>query len=321
MRKILKWTGIIILVLLVGLTTVVFFMQGKKYDAPFPNIHASVDSAVIARGRYLVSGPAHCADCHAPASEYQHVLAGEIVNLAGGKQFKLPIGTMRTPNLTSDKETGMGNWPDSVIARSLRYGVGYDGRALFAFMPFQNMSDEDLTAVISYLRTLPPVKNAVQVRSLNPMGYMAKAFFIRPIGPDGTPPKHLTPDTTVQYGEYVANNISNCRGCHTNRDLKTGAFTGKFFAGGFHLESAVDPEHFECVTPNISPDPKTGHIKAWSEDIFVKRFRQGKLIPHSAMPWGPFKNMSDVEIKAIYKFLQTVPAVENDPGPVLLAKK
>jgi len=321
MRKILKWAGIVILALLAGFTTVVYFMQAKKYDAPYPDIHASTDSGIIARGRYLVSGPAHCADCHAPASEYTLVEKGKVANLSGGREFKLPIGLMHTPNLTSDKETGLGNWDDKVIARSLRYGVGYDGRALFAFMPFQNMSDEDLTAIISYLRTLPAVNNKVQVRSLNPLGYIAKAFLIKPIGPDGTPVTTIKPDTTVQYGEYIANNISNCRGCHTNRDLKTGAFIGKFFAGGFHLESPIDPEHFECVTPNISPDPKTGHIKNWTEDIFVNRFRQGKIIPHSAMPWGPFKNMSDVELKAIYKFLQTVPAVENNPGPVLVEKK
>lgn len=321
MRKILKWAGIVILVLVVGLVTTVYFKQGKKYDAPYPDIHASSDSAVIARGRYLVSGPAHCADCHAPVSEYQHVLNGEVVNLSGGREFKLPIGTLRSPNLTSDKVTGLGNWPDSVIARSLRYGVGYDGRALFAFMPFQNLSDEDLTAVISYLRTLPAVDKAVTVRSLNPLGYVAKAFLIKPFGPEGTPVKSITPDTTAAYGAYVANNISNCRGCHTNRDLKTGAFIGEYFSGGFHMESAIDPEHYECVTPNISPDPKTGHMVGWSEDAFVKRFRQGKLIPHSTMPWGPFRNMSDVEIKAIYKYLQTVKPVQNNPGPVVIAKK
>lgn len=321
MKKILKWTGIVLLVLIIGFTTVVYFMQGKKYDAPYPAIHASADSAVIARGRYLVSGPAHCADCHAPDSAYKRVLNGEVVNLSGGKAFKLPIGTLHTPNLTSDKETGLGNWPDSVIARSLRYGVGHDGRALFAFMPFQNMSDDDLTAVISYLRTLPAVNNAVTVRSLNPLGYVAKAFLIKPMGPEGTPVKSIVPDTTAQYGEYITNNISNCRGCHTNRDLKTGAFIGKYFSGGFHMESAVDPEHYECVTPNISPDPTTGHIVGWSEDVFIKRFRQGKIIPHSEMPWGPFRNMSDVEIKAIYKFLQTVPPVQNNTGPIVVAKK
>ncbi len=150
---------------------------------------------------------------------------------------------------------------------------------------------------------------------------MAKAFFIKPVGPNGTPIKSVAPDTTAQYGEYIANNVANCRGCHTNRDLKTGAFVGQFFAGGFHIESVIDPEHFECVSPNISTDAKTSHIKGWTQDFFVQRFRQGKIIPHSAMPWGPFKNMSDGEIKAIYKFLQTVPAVENDPGPSLVAKK
>lgn len=321
MKKFFKWTGIIIGSLVVTLVLVVWLMQYKKYDAPYPDIHASTDSSVIARGKYLVTGPAHCADCHAPDSIYKIVEQGGLVNLSGGKVFKLPIGTLISPNLTSDKETGLGAWEDKVIARSLRYGVGHDGRALFAFMPFQNLSDEDLSAIISYIRTLPPVHNPVQVRNLNPMGYFAKAFFIKPVSPDGTPLKSVTPDTTAAYGEYIANNVANCRGCHTNRDLRTGAFIGPFFAGGFHLESVVDPEHFECVSPNISPDPKTGHIKAWTEDFFVARFRQGKLIPHSEMPWGPFKNMSDGEIKAIYKFLQTVPAVENDPGPTLVEKK
>ncbi|HWB24188.1 MAG TPA: c-type cytochrome [Chitinophagaceae bacterium] len=321
MRKILKWTGIVIVVVITGFSAVVALMQSKKYDAPYPDIHASADSAVIARGRYLVSGPAHCADCHAPDSLYKLANQGQVVNLIGGREFKLPIGTLRSPNLTPDKQTGLGNWQDKVIARSLRYGVGYDGRALFAFMPFQNLSDDDLTAIISYLRTLPPVHNPVQVRSLNPMGYIAKAFFIRPVGPDGTPPKSVSADTTVAYGKYVADNIANCRGCHTNRDLKTGAFIGKFFAGGFHIESVIDPDHYECVTPNISPDPKTGHIIGWTEAYFINRFRQGKIIPHSAMPWGPFKNMSDVELKAIYKYLQTVPPIENDPGPALIEKK
>jgi len=321
MKRFFKWTGIVIGSIIVTLVLVVWLMQYKKYDAPYPDIHASSDSSVIARGKYLVTGPAHCADCHAPDSAAKIVAQGGVVNLTGGYVFKLPIGTLTSPNLSSDKETGLGDWDDKTIARSLRYGVGHDGRALFAFMPFQNLSDDDLTALISYLRTLPAVHNPVKVRSLNPLGYIAKAFLIKPIGPDGTPPKSVTPDTTAAYGEYIANNVANCRGCHTNRDLKTGAFIGPYFAGGFHIESAIDPEHWECVSPNISPDPKTGHLRSWTEDMFLNRFRQGKIIPHSAMPWGPFRNMSDGEIRAIYKFLQTVPPVENDPGPTLVKLK
>jgi mono/diheme cytochrome c family protein len=322
MKKILKWAGIIIVCLAIALVLTVWVKQYTKYDAPYPaNIHASADSALIARGKYLVTGPAHCIECHTPDSAYPLVEQGQFVNLSGGKTFNLPIGIIHTPNLTSDKETGLGNWPDSVIARSLRHGVGYDGKALFAFMPFQNMSDEDLTAVISYIRTLPPVKNKVPRKKLNPMGFVATAFFIKPMGPEGTPAQTVKPDTTAAYGSYLANYVANCKGCHTNRDLKTGAFTGKFFAGGFHLESVTDPDHFECVSPNITPDAKTGIMVKWSQADFLKRFRLGKVIPHSAMPWGPYKNMSDDELKALYNYLQTITPVENNPGPSLVPKK
>ncbi len=151
-------------------------------------------------------------------------------------------------------------------------------------MPFQNLSDEHLTAVISYIRTLPPVKNAITVRNLNPLGYFVKAFIIKPTGPEGATAKSVTIDTTAAYGEYIAKYVSNCRGCHTNRDLQTGAYTGEFFAGGFHMESVTDPDHYECVTPNITPDAKTGVMYSWSEDVFLNRFKAGRTIDHSAMP-------------------------------------
>lgn len=322
MKKLLKWVATILGCLLVALVLTVWLKQYKKYDAPYPTgIHASSDSAIIARGKYLVTGPAHCIECHTPDSTYPMVEKGVFVNLSGGKTFNLPIGVLRTPNLTSDVETGVGGLGDSVLARSLRYGVGHDGRALFAFMPFQNLSDEDLTAVISFIRTLPPVKNKVPAKKLNIMGYIANAFFIKPVGPQGTPVSSIKPDTTAAYGGYLANYVANCKGCHTNRDLKTGAFTGELFAGGFHMESVIDPEHFECVTPNITPDAKTGIIVKWSEEAFRQRFKMGKTIPHSAMPWGPYKNMSDDELKAIYNYLQTVTPVAFNPGPALVAKK
>ena len=320
MKKFLKWTGIVFLSLVLMLVLGITLMQFKKYDAPYPDIHASKDASVIARGKYLVTGPAHCGDCHAPRSEYNKILAGQIASMRGGNEFKLPLGTLRTPNLTSDPETGIGNWKDEEIARSLRYGVGRDGRALIPFMPFQNLTDDDLTAVISYLRTLKPEANKVKVRSLNPLGYTLTALVIRPVGPVGTPAKHIAVDTTESYGAYLANYVSNCKGCHTNRDLKTGAFVGPLFAGGFHMESIIDPEHFECVTPNLTPDPSTGRIARWSEEDLKRRFAMGKVIPHSAMPWGPFKRMGDVEMKAIYKYLQTLKPVTNDPGPMLVKK-
>jgi hypothetical protein len=64
-----------------------------------------------------------------------------------------------------------------VIARSLRYGVARDGRALFDFMPFHNLSDEDLVAVLSFLRSQTPVKNKVKDNELNFIGKGRKSIF------------------------------------------------------------------------------------------------------------------------------------------------
>jgi mono/diheme cytochrome c family protein len=321
LKKILKWTGLILLFIIVGLSVIVLLNQNKKFDAPYPAIKASTDSAVLARGKYLVYGPAHCADCHSKPGTEELVNKGQEVDLPGGRDFALPIGHIYPKNITPDKETGIGNLSDETIARSLRYGVGHDGRAIFDFMPFYNISDADLTAIISYIRTIKPVKNAIPKNDMNPLGMVIKAFMLKPVGPTGTPPKSVQPDTTVEYGRYMAMSVANCVGCHTMRDLKTGAFIGEPFAGGFKMESVVDPEHYECESPNLTPDKETGRIYGWTEEMFVKRIRQGKVIKHSPMPWGPFSRMSDLELKAIYKFLQTVTPVHNKIELTVYEKK
>ncbi len=91
-RKILKWTGIILLIIVAGLYITVLLMQNKKYEAPFPEVKATTDSAVIARGKELVYGPAHCANCPGAKGMEEEVLAGKEVPLSGGMLFDLPIG-------------------------------------------------------------------------------------------------------------------------------------------------------------------------------------------------------------------------------------
>ncbi len=319
LKKILKWAGIILLLLIITLSITVALRQNLKFDAAYPAIKANKDSAALARGKYLVFGPGHCADCHSPAGTDSLVNAGMEVALSGGRTFALPVGAVHVPNITSDAQTGIGNLKDEEIARSLRNGVGYDGRAIIDFMPFHNTSDEDLTAIISYIRTLPPVHNEVPKHEFNMLGKFVKAFFIKPTGPDGAVEKTVTPDSSVAYGKYMANSVANCRGCHTDRDLKTGAFIGEPFAGGFEMESQVNAKYI-FHTPNISPDKKTGHIKDWNETTFISRFRKGKLIKQSPMPWGPFSRMSDMELKAIYRYLQTVTPIEKINKPIMEVK-
>lgn len=311
LKKVFLWIFVIIVILIAGISGIVLSRQNQVFDAPLPDIHASTDSAVIERGKYLVYGPAHCADCHAPVGTEAAVNNGEIVDLPGGRPFPLPIGTIYARNITPDKETGIGSLSDGEIAKTLRYGVDRKGHALFNIMPFSNLSDADLTAIVSYIRTIKPVKNKVPEKNMNVMGKIIIAFLMKPEGPAGTPPKSVTIDSSVAYGEYLAKSVANCYGCHTQRDLKTGAFIGAPFAGGFEFESIIEPTKYMCMSPNITPDKETGVMSEWSEETFIARFRSGKRIMHSPMAWGPFGRMSDMELKAIYRYLQTVTPVKN----------
>ncbi|MBL0315261.1 MAG: c-type cytochrome [Flavobacteriales bacterium] len=317
--KILKRILLALLLIIGILIVFVFARQSKTYDAPFPEITAVQDSAVLARGEYLVYGPAHCSGCHSPLDKQQALATGEHIPLEGGFIFPLPIGELQTPNITPDPETGIGKITDQQIARALRYGVGYDGRPLFDFMPFHNLSDDDLQAVISYLRQMPAVKKEIPKKKLNFLGKVIYALMIEPIGPEQgiEIPKSIVPDSSVKYGEYLSNYVANCRGCHTNRDLKTGAYIGEFYAGGFAMPSTMKPGK-AVVSPNLTQDPQTGRIVGWSEEKFIQRIRQGRTIPLSEMPWDQFQQMSDTDLKAIYAYLQTIKPVQHDTGPAVI---
>ena len=299
--RFIKWTGVIILLILGAITIAVPLRQNLKYDAPYPDIKATTDSSVIARGRHLVFSSAHCLDCHGNGNKDSLMALGVDVPLSGGFAFELPLGKIYVKNITPDKETGIGNFTDQEIARALRYGVHPDGTPVFDFMPFHNTSDEDLTAIISYLRSRPAVKNKVPDHELNAMGKAVKAFVIKPVGPDGEVPVSVKIDSTAAYGSYIVNNVANCKGCHTQRDI-SGKFTGPLLAGGHPLG---DPG-LELAPPNLTTD-SSSRIFNWSQEDFVNRFRQGKLIPYSHMPWKSFSRMTDLELVAIYKYLKTVP--------------
>lgn len=300
MLKFWKWTGIIFLLLIVAITLGTVFRQNLKYEAPYPDIKASKDPAVIARGERLAYGAAHCSECHKsdPASS----------SLSGGKEFVLPVGTFYSPNITPDPETGIGRFSDAEIARALRYGVRPDHTVLLDFMPFHNTSDEDLTAIISFLRSMKPEKNQVASHELNWIGKVLKAFVVKPVGPKGEVLKSIQPGETIAYGDYLANSVANCSGCHTKRNM-IGEYIGEPYAGGAPMEDP-DPSKETLTPPNLTPHPE-GRINQWSEKQFLLRFRQGKSISHSHMPWDSYKNMSDSELKAIFRFLKSLKPAKN----------
>lgn len=305
-KKILKWTGLILLFLIVGVTITVMARQNLKYERPFPAIAASTDSAVIAHGKHIVFSAGHCADCHSLYNADSLFKLGQDVPLSGGYDFKLPFGHIYSRNITPDEKTGIGRYTDAEMARALRFGVRPDGTAMYPFMPFHNMSDEDLTAVISYLRAQKPVSNEVPEHTMNTMGKVIKAFFITPVGPTGEPPKSVAPDSTIEYGKYLANSVANCAGCHTKR-TPTGGFEGVPFAGGNPMEEGGE----SFTPPNLTTD-SSSRIFKWTEANFMTRFRLGKVHKNSHMPWNSYARMSDMEIKAIFKYLKSLPPAKTN---------
>src|SRR5438270_1842053 len=118
------------------------------------------DFAAVERGRYLTDA-ADCGSCHTiPGSEHP---------FSGGRPIETPFGVLASPNITPDRETGIGNWTDDEFDAAVRQGRSRNGARLYPAMPFpyySRMSRQDVDAIRAYLGTLPPVRNAVQVNRL-----------------------------------------------------------------------------------------------------------------------------------------------------------
>lgn len=307
--------GVVLVVGAAGAATVQL-RYDRTFDIADVEVIAVQDSAVIERGAYLAYGPAHCAYCHNTADKWPQLDAGERVPLSGGAVFNIGIAKLTTPNLTPDKETGLGNVPDAKIARMLRHNVRSSGVAAVPFMEYQNMSDEDLVAVISFLRSQEPVRNEIAPREFSLMGKAIMSFLIKPSGPTSPPPQRSPVEApTVERGAYLVNSVANCAGCHTKRSMKDGSYQAPRLSGGTPMAGDDGKQY---TAPNLTPDPKTGHIRNWTEDQFVARFRAGSINGlGSHMPWRAFARMSDADIRAIYRYLQTVPPTENATGPLV----
>ena len=182
-KKILKWTGLVLILLIAGVAVATATRQHLTYEAPYPNIKASADTAIIAKGRHLALVTKGCVHCHSPVQNIDSVMKrGEEPALSGAKKMETPFGDFYAPNLTPDA-SGIAQMSDAEIARVLRYGVKKNGEAVLPFMQGLNMSDEEMTAVISYLRSLQPIKSKVPPHEFNLVGRFAKAFVVKPTLP------------------------------------------------------------------------------------------------------------------------------------------
>lgn len=292
MRRYLKWIGIglggligLVMLAALGLSLSANARLHKTYSVQSEAVTVSADPGIIEKGRRLAG--IYCAGCH-----------GE--NLAG--TFLLNdrvLGRVASSNLTSGQGGVAGAYKtDADWVRAIRHGVGPDGKP-FLGMPsndFYHLNDDDLGAVIAYLKSLAPRDNELGGRSLKPpalallaAGAFGEAAIPAEVIDHAAPrPPSPAPGATAEYGGYLVR-TTGCRTCH-----------GKELAGGPNPEPGAPPG------PNLTPG---GPLGQWSERDFISavRTREGEY----NMPWESLDMMTDKELRAVWLYLQSLPAREK----------
>lgn len=323
LRKLLVFVGGLVALLVLGTCGTVAYatMSAESRmsfpDAPMPALQASTDPAVIERGRYLVYGPGHCSQCHAPTSRTDFAGVALDAPLKGGLEFAMgPMGTTYAANLTPDPETGIGARTDGELARAIRHGVLADGRySMFMTIAASKPSDEDLVAILSYLRSRPAVRNEVPRGETGAM-LDVMTLFVNLAPASGPAPAGVLEgaEPSVDRGRYLANDVALCIGCHSPFDFATFTVTEPLGGGGSPEPSHGADSDMEFAAPNLTSDA-TGITGRLDEEAFVARLRHGRVYESSIMPWEGFANLSDSDARSIYRYLKTLPPVQNDVGP------
>lgn len=261
--------------------------MAKVYDVPVPDVTASTDEEVLGRGKHLVEslGACNAKDCHGN-------------DLAGGPTLEMgPLGTMIGPNITQGGKSG--EYSDGEFLRLLRHAIKKDGRSL-QFMPVHEINwlpDEDLMAIISYIRTVPP---SDKVTGDTEFGILGKVLdrrdefhidIARRIDHAAPPPDVPEPAPTKAYGFFIAR---GCTGCH-----------GETFSGG---RIPGTPDSIPVPT-NITPH-ESG-IKHYKYEDFITLLDTGKKPDGSQldpfMPYESLSKMNEIEKKALWEFLSSLP--------------
>jgi cytochrome c553 len=294
MRKLLKiigWLfGLVVLCVAVAATVVYFRSNAalkKSYTVAVRPVAIPTDAAALAQGRHLAETRG-CNECH--GKDY-----------AGGKVIEdAAMGVLYGPNLTRGRGGRTANFTDEDWVRAIRHGVGPDGRGLF-IMPseeYQHLSDADLGALVAFLKTLPAVDRERVPTSLGPVSRVLLAtgktkLAAEVIDHANMHPPVVTPGATVEYGRYIA---ASCVGCH-----------GPNFSGGKIEIGPPSWPHAANLTQHES-----GRLAKWTEADFVSTLRTAKRPDGTelsgVMPRA-FGQMTDVELKALWLFFKSLPAV------------
>src|SRR5579863_4416702 len=315
--------AIVVVALAVGLWAIrgpgpLSFADGAKvtladYRSGSPaGVPASLANAdVVKRGEYLASA-ADCLVCHTTQGGKPY---------AGGLGFKLPFGTLYSTNITSDKETGIGNYSDQDFLNAVHRGVRRDGARLYPAMPYTSytyISDADALAIKAYLFSLPPVRATPPANTLLfPFNQRwAMMFWSALFNPD----TRFAPDTSKSpewnRGAYLAEALAHCGECHTPRNLAFALDNRKKFAGALTAGWRAF---------NISSDKTTG-VGGWSDADLTSYLSIGHAAGHGTAsgPMGEavdqsFSQLAPEDIRAVVTYLRSIPAITSTDLPATLA--
>jgi mono/diheme cytochrome c family protein len=264
--------------------------------------NARADTDPVKRGDYLVNGILTCGNCHTPKGPADDI--GDKA-FSGGLSWDEPPFKVTAPNITPDKETGIGNYNDAELKEVLRKGIKRNGVPVAMIMPsgfYEIMSDHDLDAVIAYLHTLKPIKNTVP----DPVYRIPQEHPIPP-GGDKKFSEPMLADK-LNKGIYLVT-IAHCMECHTPIGPQGRDFADRLGAGGFEMAGPWGVS----VTRNITSSKEKG-IGAWTDDEIKRAITQGvsrdgsKLKP--PMGYHYYATLAPDDLDAIVAHLRTVPAKE-----------
>lgn len=270
----------------------------------FGGAQAEPSAETIARGKALVV-TAGCASCHT---------ADPSRPFAGGKRIDTPYGGIYSPNLTPDRETGIGVWSDEDFRRALRDGVAPDGSPYYPAFPYPNFTKlirDDILAIRAYLATLTPVRNSPPPPELRwPLNYRVvmrlwNYLFFRP----GIFEPDQQKSTEWNRGGYLVTGAAHCGACHTPKNIFGADKRGRAF-GGNPVQG--------WFAPRLDDAARSG-LKSWSvEDIveYLQSGRNGKS--HAGGPMAEVvahstSAMSDADVRAIAIYLKDLPSGAPEP--------
>ena len=268
------------------------------------------------RGKYLVTGVMACGNCHTPKDAAGAPIMDR--ELSGGITFTIPPFNGIASNITPDRETGIGNWTDDDIKRALTHGARPANArlpgvplAVMAASFFKALLPEDQTAIVAYLRSVKPVRNAVP-----------DPVYRVPVRHDAYPEADAgyTADMMrdpVKRGSYLVT-IGHCMECHSPRERGVSDYSRNGLGKGGRRFSSADVKGFPAdwpgaTAPNITSHPEKG-LGRWSDAEIKRGITQGvsrdgrKLLP--PMDFKSYSGMTDADLNAIVAYLRTVPPLE-----------